>query len=388
VTERAYFDWNATAPLRPEAKEALVAALGRFGNASSVHGEGRAARALIEQARIQVAALVGAEPAGVIFTSGATEANVTALSPALGEALFVSAIEHPSVRAGGRFAAVAELPVSAEGVIDCLKARRALDGAKRPLVSLMLANNETGIVQPVRQVADIVHAAGGLLHVDAAQAPGRMPLDMAALGADLLTLSSHKLGGPQGAGALVLREGLAIEPLIRGGGQERNRRAGTENVAAIAGFGAACDSARSSDNDPKHMMMLRNQIETEIKNATPRAVIFGFDRERLPNTILVAVPGMSAETAIIAFDLAGVALSSGAACSSGKVSPSHVLAAMGVEESLAKSALRISFGRETTESEVESLLNAWRKLVPSLSKSRSTTANEGANTGAIAASAA
>ena len=388
MTERAYFDWNATAPLRPEAREATVAALSRTGNASSVHGEGRAARALIEKARAEVAALVGAEPAGVIFTSAATEANMLALTPSLGDALFVSAIEHPSVRAGGRFGAVTELPVTGEGVVDLGKAEALIASAKRPLVSLMLANNETGIVQPVRELADIVHARGGLLHVDALLAPGRMAVDMAALGADLLTISSHKLGGPQGAGALVVRDGIAIEPLIRGGGQERNRRAGTENVAAIAGFGVASSSARSSENAAKYLIELRDRIEAGIRSVTPQAVIFGAGQPRLPNTILVAVPGMSAETAIIAFDLAGIALSSGAACSSGKVSASRVLAAMGVPENLAKAALRISFGAETTENEVESLLIAWRKLVPSLSKSRSTTADEAATSGAVSASAA
>ena len=388
VTERAYFDWNATAPLRPEAREAMVAALGRTGNASSVHGEGRAARALIEKARTDVAALVGAEPAGVIFTSGATEANMLALTPSLGDALFVSAVEHPSVRAGGRFGAFTELPVTGEGVVDLGQAKALIAHAKRPLVSLMLANNETGIIQPVRELADIVHRFGGLLHVDAVQAPGRMAVDMVALGADLLTLSSHKLGGPQGAGALIVRGDIAVEPLIRGGGQERNRRAGTENVAAIAGFGAASSSTRSWESCAKYLIKLRDCIEAAIRSATPRAVIVGADQPRLPNTILVAIPGMSAETAIIAFDLAGIALSSGAACSSGKVSASHVLAAMGVPEGLAKSALRISFGPETTENEVESLLAAWRKLVPSLSKCRSTIADEAATTGAVSASAA
>ena len=388
VTERAYFDWNATAPLRPEAREAMVAALGRTGNPSSVHGEGRAARALIEQARAEVAALVGAEPAGVIFTSGATEANMLALSPSLGDALFVSAIEHPSVRAGGRFGAVTELAVTGEGVVDLGKAEAQIAHARRPLVSLMLANNETGIIQPVRQLADIVHGSGGRLHVDAVQGAGRIAVDLASLGADLLTLSSHKLGGPQGAGALIVRGDIALEPLIRGGGQERNRRAGTENVASIVGFGAASSSARTFENSTKQLIRLRDRIESEIRSATPQAVIFGAGQARLPNTILVAVPGMSAETAIIAFDLAGIALSSGAACSSGKVSASHVLAAMGVPENLAKSAVRISFGPETTENEVEPLLTAWRKLVPSLSKSRSTIADEAAMTGAVSASAA
>jgi cysteine desulfurase len=374
----------------------MVAALGRTGNASSVHGEGRAARALIEQARREVAALVGADPAGVIFTSGATEANMTALTPQVsvdGErrprgALFVSAIEHPSVRAGGRFEAVTELPVTTDGVLDLQRAEQALARAELPLVSLMLANNETGIIQPVRALADIVHRAGGLLHVDAAQAPGRIAVDMAALGADLLTISSHKIGGPQGAGALVLRDSVSVGSLVRGGGQERNRRAGTESIAAVAAFGAAAACAAEWQNDAKSLLALRNRIETEIRAATPQALIVGADKPRIPNTILAVVPGLSAETAVIAFDLAGIALSSGAACSSGKVQPSQVLAAMGFDEKLATSAIRISFGRETTENDVDLLLDAWRKLVPSLSKARSDTVNQTAKIGPLAVSAA
>ncbi len=395
MTERVYFDWNATAPLRAEACEAMTAALARAGNPSSVHGEGRAARALIEKARLDVAALVGAEPRNVIFTSGATEANVLALTPMLETdaerrprtALFASAIEHPSVRSGGRFGSVTELPVTVDGVVDLARAEQLLAGSELALVSVMLANNETGVVQPIRELAEIVHRAGGLLHIDAVQAPGRIRVDIAALGADLLTISSHKLGGPQGAGALVLREGVRIAaPLIRGGGQERNRRAGTENTAAITGFGVAAACAAAFEDDAKHMIALRNQIEAGIRAATPHAIIAGMAAERLPNTTLVIVPGMSAETAVIAFDLNGVALSSGAACSSGKVQPSHVLAAMGFDENLAKSALRISLGRETTQNHVESLLQTWRKLVPSLSKARSDTTQTAK--AAIAASAA
>jgi cysteine desulfurase len=395
VAERVYFDWNATAPLRGEAREAMIAALEHVGNPSSVHGEGRAARALIEKARGEVAVLIGGEPRNVIFTSGATEANMLALTPALetdGErrprkSPFVSAIEHPSVRSGGRFGAATELPVTADGVIDLAKAEQALARSELALVSVMLANNETGVIQPIRKLADLVHRFGGVLHVDAVQAPGRIRVDIAALGADLLTISSHKLGGPQGAGALILREGVRItDPLIRGGGQERNRRAGTENVAAIAGFGAAAACAASFEGDSQRMIALRNQIEAGIRAATPQAIIVGAVSERLPNTTLVVVPGMAAETAVIAFDLDGVALSSGAACSSGKVQPSHVLAAMGFDENLAKSALRISLGRETTQNHVESLLSVWKKLVPSLSKARSDTSQTAK--AAIAASAA
>lgn len=377
TTDRAYFDWNATAPLRPEARAAVVAALGQHGNASSLHGEGRAARALIEQARREVASLVNAEPKNVIFTSGGSEANALALTPEIEAAgvkardsLFVSAIEHPSVLAGGRFAKVQRLAVTGAGVIELGKLEQALAGAKAPLVSVMFANNETGVVQPVRAAADIVHAAGGLLHVDAVQGAGRIVCDIAALGADLMTLSSHKIGGPQGAGALVLHGDLHIAaPLIRGGGQERNRRGGTENVAAIAGFGAAAGAARAERaSEAERITALRNRVEAELRRISPQAVIVGADAERLPNTTLVLLPGVKAETALIALDLNGIAVSSGSACSSGKVQESHVLAAMGLPAELARSAVRLSIGRDTGERDIELLLNAWKTAVSPLSK--------------------
>ena len=372
MTQRAYLDWNATAPLRAEARAAMIAAL-EAANASSVHAEGRAARALIEKARAQLAALVGASPKHVTFTSGATEANMLALTPTVDgprDRLFVSAVEHPSVRSGGRFAAdcVEELPVDGDGIVDLAALARALGRAKRPLVSVMLANNETGVIQPIRPIADIVHAAGGLLHVDAVQAPGRIECRIEELGADLMTISSHKLGGPQGAGALIRRGDLRLEPLIKGGGQERGLRAGTENVPAIAAFGAAC--AASTLADAPRMAGLRDRLEAAILAATPDAVIFGAKVARLPNTTLFAVPGLKAETAIIAFDLAGVALSSGSACSSGKVAASHVLAAMGVAHTLARGAVRVSLGRDTSESELERFLGTWKKLAGSLLKER------------------
>jgi len=376
TAERAYFDWNATAPLRAEARAAMLAALDVTGNASSVHAEGRAARRLVEEARAKIAALVGAEPQNVIFTSGATEANMLALTPNLGavprrDRLFVSAIEHPSVRGGGRFATdeLEELPVTAEGVVDLDALRTALGKSKHPLISVMVANNETGVIQPIHAIAEIVHTAAGILHVDAVQGAGR--LDMAELGADLISLSSHKIGGPQGAGALIRRAGLAPEPLIRGGGQERGFRAGTENVAAIAGFGAAAEAARVGlATERARMAVLRNRMEADIRTVTPELVVFGENAPRLPNTSLLAVPGTKAETALIAFDLNGIALSSGSACSSGKVQPSHVLAAMGVEPDLARAALRISLGWETTEADLDRLLNAWKKVVSSLGKER------------------
>jgi cysteine desulfurase len=372
MTQRAYLDWNATAPLRAEARAAMIAAL-QAANASSVHAEGRAARALVEKARGRVAALVGASPKDVTFTAGATEANMLALQPTLGDRLLVSAVEHPSVRSGGRFAAdcVEELPVDGDGIVDVAALGRALGRAKRPLVSVMLANNETGVIQPIRPIADIVHAAGGLLHVDAVQAPGRIECRIEELGADLMTISSHKLGGPQGAGALIRRGDLRLQPLIKGGGQERGLRAGTENVCAIAAFGAACAAcAASTPADAPRLAGLRERLEAGILAATPDAVIFGAKVARLPNTTLFAVPGVKAETAIIAFDLAGVALSSGSACSSGKVTASHVLAAMGVAPVLARGAVRVSLGRDTSESDLERFLGTWNRLAGSLLKER------------------
>ena len=380
--ERAYFDWNATAPLRTEARAAMAAALALTGNPSSVHAEGRAARRLVEEAREKIAGLVGAEPKNVTFTSSATEANMLALTSAIEiggrkaprDRLFVSGIEHPSVRDGGRFPAdaVEELPVRTNGIVDLDALRSALVRAELPLVSVMLANNETGVIQPIAAIAEIVHAANGLLHVDAVQGPGRIPCRISELGADLMSLSAHKMGGPQGAGALVRRDGVHISaPLIKGGGQERGLRAGTENVAAIAGFGAAAAVAAAVwQADGSRMAALRDRLEAKLKAVTPNLVIFGENAPRLPNTSLFTVPGMKAETAIIALDLKGIAVSSGAACSSGRVQSSHVLAAMGVEPALAGGAIRVSLGWTSTDADIEKLLNAWNEVVSSLLKKR------------------
>jgi cysteine desulfurase len=274
------------------------------------------------------------------------------------------------VLGGGRFPAdrVEQLAVTGEGVVDLAALARAIAASARPLVSVMHANNETGVIQPIHEIAGIVHAAGGLLHVDAAQTAGRIDCDIEALGADLLTISAHKLGGPQGAGALVRSGDIHIaEPLMKGGAQERNQRAGTENVAAIAGFGAACAAAQAArDTDAARMAALRDRLEADILAASPGAVIFGRSVARLPNTTLAAVPGTKAETAVIVFDLNGIALSSGSACSSGKVQASHVLAAMGVEPALAHGALRISLGWLTTEADLQCLLTAWKNVISSL----------------------
>jgi cysteine desulfurase len=381
VIKRSYLDWNATAPLRAEARSAMEAALALTGNASSVHAEGRAARHLIEEAREQVARLMVADAKNVIFTSGATEANMLALTPELEIAgrkeprdrLFVSAVEHASVRSGGRFAAssVEELAVTSDGILDLPAFEDAIRKATRPMVSVMLANNETGVVQPIPQIAEIVHAASGVLHVDAVQCPGRIDCDIAQLGADLVSISSHKIGGPQGAGALVRRGDIHVaEPLIRGGGQERGQRAGTENGPAIAGFGAAA-AAAAKLTDAGRMAALRDRLETGLKAVTPEAVIFGANAPRLPNTSAFAVPGIKAETAIIAFDLNGIAVSSGSACSSGKVQASHVLTAMGADPALVRGGVRVSLGWNTTHAEVGHFLETWNVLAGSLLKERS-----------------
>jgi cysteine desulfurase len=384
MPDRSYFDWNATTPLRPQAAAAMQAALALAGNPSSVHAEGRAARSVVEHAREHVAALIGALPSDVFFTSSGTEANMLALTPAIEtpsekrprEKLLISAIEHSSVRSGGRFPhdAVFELPVDAGGCVDLTALKTAIDGLPRPLVSIMLANNETGVIQPVAEAATIVHAAGGLLHVDAVQAIGRIAVNAVALGADLFTLSAHKIGGAKGVGALIRRnDDIHIaDPLIRGGGQERGMRAGTENVAGIAAFGAAAAAAQGGfAGEAARMLALRNALEAGLRDIAPETVIFGEGAERLPNTTLFAIEGLKAETAVISFDLEGVAVSSGAACSSGKVQPSHVLAAMGVSAGLLRGAVRVSLGWSTTESDIERFLAAWRKLATALSKGHS-----------------
>jgi cysteine desulfurase len=378
MADRVYLDWNATTPLRAQARDAMAAAWDLAGNPSSVHADGRQARKLVEDARAGVAAAVGALSRNVVFTSGGTEANALALTPGLRrgsnppvERLVVSAIEHASVLAGGRFApeAIEIVGVTRSGLLDLDRLRWTLGDRRAALVSLMLANNETGALQPVREASEIVHAAGGLLHVDAIQAFGKIPLDINAMGADLVTLSAHKIGGPKGVGALVLAEGvLGFEPLLRGGGQELGRRAGTENVAGIAGFGAALRPAVTGlDSDAIRLENLKNRLENGLRD-TPEVIIFADSVPRLPNTTLFTVPGLKAETAVIGFDLAGVAVSSGSACSSGKVQPSHVLEAMGFGGDLAQGAVRLSLGWSTTEADVDRCLEAWRKLSGTLLK--------------------
>ncbi len=376
--DRIYLDWNATTPLRREAREAMAHAWDLCGNPSSVHAEGRQARRLVEDARASIAGAIGAPARNVIFTSGGTEANALALTPGLRRGsgppvarLLVSAIEHASVLAGGRFPAEAirHVPVTNYGLLDLDRLREMVEEGPPALVSVMLANNETGAVQPVQEAGEIVHSAGGLLHVDAIQAFGKIAIDINVINADLVTLSAHKIGGPKGIGALVLAEGVeGFEPLLRGGGQELGRRAGTENVTGIAGFGAAAKAAIGAlEGDAARLETLRNQLERGLRQ-TQGAIIFSDNAERLPNTTLFTVPGLRAETAVIGFDLAGIAVSSGSACSSGKVQPSHVLEAMGFGGELAKGAVRLSLGWSTSSEDIDRSLEAWRKLAGTLLK--------------------
>ncbi|MER8426662.1 cysteine desulfurase family protein [Mesorhizobium sp. M1403] len=373
---RAYLDYNASVPLLASARAAVVAALDVAANPSSVHAEGRAARRLIEDARREVARLVSAKAEHVVFTSGATEAASTLLTPDwhMGRGavrmsrLYVSEADHPCLLNGGRFPAaqVTRIGVDVDGIVRfdalaaALGAHDKADGL--PLVAIHAANNETGVIQPVGRIAEIVKAAGGILVVDAVQAAGRIPLDMSAGYADYLILSSHKIGGPKGVGAIVAASDLMMpKPLVSGGGQEKGHRGGTENLAAIAGFGAAAREALAGLQTIDAVRQRRDEIEAIVKTLVPDAEFFGTGAPRLANTTFFAIAGIKAETAQIAFDLAGVALSAGSACSSGKVGPSHVLKAMGRGDSLG--ALRVSIGHATGAEDIELFRSALATIV-------------------------
>ena len=349
-----YLDHNATTPMRASAIAAVVAASGLTGNASSVHAWGRRARARIEDAREAVAALVGAKPDWVVFTGGGTEANNLALRGSDVSSVAVSAVEHPSVLRARE--GIREIPVDADGVVSL----DAIGAAG--LVSVMLANNETGVVQPIARVAEMARANGALMHCDAVQAAGKANIDMKALGVDLMSLSAHKIGGPQGMGALIVRPGIRLGPILRGGGQERGARAGTENVAGVAGFGAAAVETLADLARMEALASLRDKLEAAIRAVAPDAVIFGADAERLANTSCIAMPGVSADSQLMNFDLADIMVSSGSACSSGKVAKSHVLAAMGVADDLAETAIRVSLGWTTTEADIDRFVAAWTDL--------------------------
>ncbi len=375
-TSRIYLDWNATAPLLPCVRDALLHAFDLSGNPSSVHKEGRAARMAVESARRNVANLVGAQASHVVFTSGATEAANLVLTPdyKMGRSalrigrLYVSAIEHPAVREGGRFSKdnVTEIPVTSDGVLDLDALKKLLEDHDKttglPMVAVMLVNNETGIVQPVSEAARLVHAAGGLMVVDAVQAAGRLPIDIQGLDADFLFVSSHKIGGPKGVGALVTRgEAMMPKALIHGGGQEKGHRSGTENTTAIIGFGAAAAFVIEELVERNAAIAtLRERLETGMRKAAVDVIIHGAEVERVANTTFFTLPSLKAETGQIAFDIEGIALSAGSACSSGKVGESHVLTAMGKDPK--QGGLRISLGVSTSEAEIDQALAAFEKI--------------------------
>ncbi len=356
-----YLDHNATTPVLPQVAAAMADALARTGNPSSVHRFGRLVRRSVDEAREAVAALAGVSAANVLFTAGGSEANNLAIR-GFADRAFVSAVEHASVL--DAVPDVDIIPVDGNGVVDLPAVREILAGLDGTVVvSVMLANNETGVIQPVAQIAEIAHAAGALFHCDAIQAVGKRPLNLCELGADLMSVSAHKLGGPQGIGALVVRDGLDPEPLIRGGGQERRRRAGTENVPSIVGFGVAAHHAQEAVNDYSVMLAgLRDDMERRLLTVAPDAVIHGAGVERLANTSCIGLPGVSGEIQVMALDLAGVAVSTGSACSSGKVTPSHVLSAMGLDFDAARSAVRVSLGADTKAEHIDRFVEVWSDM--------------------------
>lgn len=381
--KRLYLDYNASAPLLDAARDAVIAALAITGNPSSVHQEGRAARALIEAARRSVAALVNARPDHVFFTSGATEAASMLLTPTymMGRSpvrlshLYVSATEHPCMLAGGQFSPedITVLPVDENGILrlDVLTEKLAAHDKSKglPLVAVQAANNETGVIQPIAGIAKIIKDAGGIYIVDAVQAAGRIPLDITDNCGDYLIISSHKIGGPKGVGAIIAISDLMMpRALVRGGGQEKGHRAGTEALPLIAGFGKAADITRLRLENGGWSPQMRDLMEAGIGKIAPDAVIHGQAVKRLPNTSFVSLEGQKAETVQIAFDLGGVALSAGSACSSGKVGPSHVLTAMGQESG--PGAIRISLGPDTDQEIVERFLTVLQGIVDRHKRSR------------------
>ncbi len=371
TVSRTYLDHNATSPLRPEVREQMVAALDCSGNPSSVHTEGRAARALVEEAREKVAALVDASASEIIFTSGATEANNMVISAPWSRAL-VTEVEHESVLAPAEQASfdVKKIPVTDTGIVSTnevlVEIERLSDLQTEPksvCLSLQMANSETGVMQPVDLLADRVGEHELFVHTDAVQAVGKVPLSFRELGVDAMSLSAHKFGGPKGIGALVLKTGAKIPSLLLGGSQENRKRAGTENLAAIAGFGRAAETARADAEKQKEISQLRDTLEQKLAERTPKTRIIGEGAQRLPNTSCIAYPGKVAETLVIALDLAGIAVSAGSACSSGKIGRSHVLEAMNLTPEVADSAIRVSLGWNTTSADIDRFVTAWEQIV-------------------------
>lgn len=372
-----YLDYNATAPTLPEVAREVARVMVEGGNPSSVHGDGRRAHANVEDARRKVAGLVGASAKDIIFTGGGTESNSLGLKGLIAAQnigrLLISATEHPSVLdlAKAVDVDVAIVPVDSNGLVERDAWRVLLESDQKTLVSIMLANNETGVIQPIKALAEEAKAVGAFFHTDAVQAAGKIPVNFEDLGVDMLSISAHKFAGPQGVGALVLKTGLELAPLTHGGGQELGRRSGTENVAGIVGMGVAADIARGKLRNGISQQNLRDELEAQLTALAPEAVLIGQSAPRLPNTILVALPNVPAETQVIQMDLAGFSVSSGSACSSGKVSRSHVLDAMNLGEALAGSAMRISLGSGTDEAQISRFLDAWMKMRDKQAHSRS-----------------
>ncbi len=364
---RIYLDYNATTPIRPEAIAMTAEAMYHTGNASSVHFNGRGARKFVEDARAHVAALCGVAPAQVIFNSGATEGNNTILSGYKDKVIFVSATEHPSCLAPAPHAH--KIPVTKDGVIDLNELEKMLAEFKPALVSVQWVNSETGVIQPIEQISSMAKKYDAMMHSDSVQAAGRLPLEFKSSGLDYMTMSAHKFGGPQGAGALIFKSGLQIPKFMHGGGQEKRQRAGTENVAAIAGFGVAAKLAHEQlDKYKAHCTALQTRFESGIKQLSNDIVVVGENTPRVPNTSNIMLYGVSAETQLMAMDLDSVSVSSGSACSSGAFKPSHVMTAMGFDEDSARSALRFSWGWASTTSDIDKALNAYDKMIKRIRK--------------------
>jgi cysteine desulfurase len=365
ATDPIYLDYNATAPIRPEVIDLVAEIMAIVGNASSVHKAGRAARERVDTARRQVADLIGAQAKNVIFTGGGTEADNLALRGFLPRHLVVSGIEHGAILAPALLLdpGATIVDVDADGRLDLASLEAALAGDEGPaLVSLMLANNETGVIQPVAEAVEIAHAHDALVHCDGIQGAGKIPVDIDQLGVDLLSVSAHKFGGPQGVGALIMREDRAVLAQMVGGGQEMGRRSGTENVAGVAGFGEAARLAAGELDQFTKLAGLRDSMEARLGEIAPAREVIGGSVPRLPNTSCVTMPGVRSDTQVMALDLAGIAVSAGSACSSGKVSASHVLDAMGMEMDEAMTAIRVSLGRTTTAGEIDRFLAAWTEI--------------------------
>lgn len=378
-----YLDFNATAPAKPEVIEAVRETMTAGGNPSSVHAQGRHARGLVEQARRPVAALVNSQVSGVTFTGSGTEANNLVFSGAIKanriKRLLIAATEHESVRlsAANTGLELEIIPCGTDGLVDPDTLRVLLAKSDAPtLVSIMLANNETGLIQPIQQLAALAHQAGALFHCDAVQAAGKVSVDFDALGVDLMTLSAHKLGGPQGVGALIRRGPVDVSAQIVGGGQELGRRSGTENLPGIVGFGVAAERGLLDLAAMQGIAGWRDHLEAEIKALAPEVTFICQGMARLPNTSLIVLPGIKAETQVMTLDLAGFGISAGSACSSGKVSTSHVLTAMGFDEDISACAIRVSLGWKTSQDDVTGFLAAWKNMRSQLTKRKQEQAAE------------